>query len=155
MPELRRELWGDCELRAVISLPRVFKNNNAQMAVVFLARNPRWHRDQRVFMARVASTWKDEDGETLVVAAASGEKKGAGRSFCETSCVRCVPFSLLCETSCVPFSPVAGAATVICTRDGHLLHPDVRAKCLAIGIRVLTELELLDELRKEDNQAGP
>lgn len=63
MPELRHELLRECELRAVISLPRVFKNNNAQMAVVYLARNPRWSRDQRVLMASVSSDWKDENGD--------------------------------------------------------------------------------------------
>ena len=61
MPELRHELLRECELRAVISLPRVFNNNNARMAVVYLARNPRWNREQRVLMASVASTWQDED----------------------------------------------------------------------------------------------
>lgn len=63
MPEFRRELLRDCELRAVISLPRVFKNNNARMAVVYLIRNSRWNRDQRVLMASVAGSWKDEDGD--------------------------------------------------------------------------------------------
>ena len=58
MPELLR----DRELRAVISLPRLFKSNNAQMAVVYLARNSDWNRDQRVLMASVTK-WKDEDGD--------------------------------------------------------------------------------------------
>lgn len=42
---------------------------------------------------------------------------------------------------------LAGEATVICTRDRHLLHPDVRAACLDLGIEVLTDLELLARLR--------
>jgi uncharacterized protein len=43
---------------------------------------------------------------------------------------------------------LAGGATVICTRDRHLLHPDVRAKCFELGIEVLTDLELLTRLRE-------
>lgn len=42
---------------------------------------------------------------------------------------------------------LAGAATVICTRDRHLLHTDVRAQCAGIGIKILTELELLAQIR--------
>jgi hypothetical protein len=63
MPELRLELMRDCELRAVISLPRVFKNNNARMAVVYMVRNPKWNPRRRVLMANVAADWSDEDGE--------------------------------------------------------------------------------------------
>ncbi|HVC97317.1 MAG TPA: N-6 DNA methylase [Pirellulales bacterium] len=70
--DLRHQLLRDCELRAVISLPRVFKNNNAKMAVVYLARNPKWNRRRRVLMASVEMHWSDEDGdehETDLVAA--------------------------------------------------------------------------------------
>ena len=41
MPALRLELARECELRLVITLPRVFKDNNARMAVVYLVRTPR------------------------------------------------------------------------------------------------------------------
>lgn len=43
---------------------------------------------------------------------------------------------------------LTGEASVICTRDRHLLHPDVRAKCFDLGIEVLTDLELLAQLRE-------
>lgn len=42
---------------------------------------------------------------------------------------------------------VHGRADAICTRDRHLRHRLVRAYCATFGIRVLTELELLAELR--------
>jgi type I restriction enzyme M protein len=64
MPQLRLELLQDCELRAVIALPRVFKNNNARMAVLYLVRNPRWNLSRQVLLASVLPEWTDEDGET-------------------------------------------------------------------------------------------
>jgi hypothetical protein len=63
IPKLRIELMRYCELRAVIALPRVFKNNNARMAVVFLVRNPDWNPRRKVLLASVQPTWNDEDGE--------------------------------------------------------------------------------------------
>jgi predicted nucleic acid-binding protein len=42
---------------------------------------------------------------------------------------------------------IAGRADVICTRDRHLRHKLVRAYCETYGIRVLSEVELLAELR--------
>jgi putative PIN family toxin of toxin-antitoxin system len=50
---------------------------------------------------------------------------------------------------------VVGKVNVICTRDRHLLHPDVQAYCTGFGIRVLRDTELLDELRQAtaDDQA--
>jgi putative PIN family toxin of toxin-antitoxin system len=42
---------------------------------------------------------------------------------------------------------VAGQAEVLCTLDRHLWHPDVQAFCGQHGIRVLTDVELLDALR--------
>jgi type I restriction enzyme M protein len=66
MPRLRHELMQECELRAVISLPRVFKNNNARMAVLYLVRNPQWNRTRRVLMASVLPDWTDENGEKRI-----------------------------------------------------------------------------------------
>ncbi len=62
MPKLRGELMRDCELRAVISLPRVFRNNNARMAIIYLVRNPLWNADRKVLLASVQSTWLDDAG---------------------------------------------------------------------------------------------
>jgi putative PIN family toxin of toxin-antitoxin system len=43
---------------------------------------------------------------------------------------------------------VAGNADVLCTLDRHIRHHDVQAYCAAHGIRVLTDVELLQELRR-------
>ena len=42
---------------------------------------------------------------------------------------------------------VEGKADVLCTRDQHMYHPDVQAYCRRHGIRVMTDLELLQILR--------
>lgn len=42
---------------------------------------------------------------------------------------------------------LAGNADVLCTRDRHLLHPDVIAYCRLHGIEVLSDAELLARLR--------
>lgn len=42
---------------------------------------------------------------------------------------------------------VAGNADAICTRDRHLRCAEVRDYCAALGIRILTDVELLVELR--------
>jgi len=42
---------------------------------------------------------------------------------------------------------VAGNSGVICTRNKHFVHPDVLDYCRSHGIRVLSDLELLGELR--------
>jgi hypothetical protein len=60
---LRHDLLRECEVRAVISLPRVFKNNNAKMAILFLVRNPHWNRARQVLLANLLEKWTDEDGE--------------------------------------------------------------------------------------------
>jgi hypothetical protein len=52
-----------CELKAIISLPRVFKNNNARMAIVYLVRSPRRRPSRKVLMAEVREHWKNADGE--------------------------------------------------------------------------------------------
>lgn len=45
---------------------------------------------------------------------------------------------------------VYGRADVLCTLDRHLYSHDVRAYCAQFKIRVLTDAELLAELRVED-----
>ena len=47
---------------------------------------------------------------------------------------------------------VAGQAEVICTRDRHLFHSYVQSACAALGIRIATDVDLLQELRA---LAGP
>jgi len=62
LPDLRQDILRDCQLRAVISLPRVFKNNNAQMAIVYLARGAPRRTRQRVLIASIEPTWTDDKG---------------------------------------------------------------------------------------------
>jgi putative PIN family toxin of toxin-antitoxin system len=50
---------------------------------------------------------------------------------------------------------IHGQAEVLCTRDHHLRHPDVVDHCASKGIRVLTDLELLQELRQTDAARQP
>jgi uncharacterized protein len=50
----------------------------------------------------------------------------------------------------VVFAAQAGQAEVLCTRDSDLHEPGVIAYCGQRGIRVLTDLELLAELRAAD-----
>ena len=47
---------------------------------------------------------------------------------------------------------IAGRADVICTRDRHLLRPPVVAYCEQRGVRVMNEIELLEELRKMESK---
>lgn len=42
---------------------------------------------------------------------------------------------------------IIGRVDVLCTRDRHLLHPQVLAICQKNRIRVLSDIELLNELR--------
>ncbi len=63
MPALREALLADCELRAVISLPRVFKNNHARMAIVYLVRCARKRAAGRVLLSEIVEHWTDANGE--------------------------------------------------------------------------------------------
>ncbi len=47
---------------------------------------------------------------------------------------------------------VLGGAEVICTLDRHLRHPDVVAYCAERGIRVMTDVELLQRLRAQEGK---
>lgn len=49
----------------------------------------------------------------------------------------------------VLLTAIAGEADVICTCDDHLLDAEVKEYCLKRGIRILTDIELIAELRKE------
>ena len=63
MPALREALLADCELRAVISLPRVFKNNHARMAIVYLVRRARKRAAGRALLSEIVEHWTDANGE--------------------------------------------------------------------------------------------
>lgn len=64
MPALRVKLARDCELRLIITLPRAFKDNNARMAIVYLARHPAPARARKTVLVEVREKWRDtEDAE--------------------------------------------------------------------------------------------
>ena len=46
---------------------------------------------------------------------------------------------------------LAGMADVLCTLDRHLRADEVRGFCLAHGVRILTDRELLEELRAAEH----
>lgn len=47
---------------------------------------------------------------------------------------------------------MAGKAEVVCTLDRHLRNPEVVAHCLARGIRMLTDVQLLEALKTINNE---
>ena len=48
----------------------------------------------------------------------------------------------------VILTAIAGEADIICTRDADLLDADTRQFCGQRGIRLMTDIELLAELRR-------
>jgi putative PIN family toxin of toxin-antitoxin system len=48
----------------------------------------------------------------------------------------------------IVLTAVLGIAGVLCTRDQHLLDPSVSGFCASHGVRLLTDIELLTELRQ-------
>jgi len=73
---LRNEVMAQCELRAVISLPRVFKNNKAKMSLLYMIRTGEWDRargtvapwspDRRVLLASIPEKMEEPDPESEV-----------------------------------------------------------------------------------------
>ena len=59
MPALRLALARECDLRLVITLPRVFKDNNARMAIVHLVRTSRPALNRKVALAEVREKWQE------------------------------------------------------------------------------------------------
>lgn len=62
MPVLRQAIARECELRMVVTLPRVFKGNNARMAMVLMVRNPCPDRRRKVLLVEVREHWQDGEG---------------------------------------------------------------------------------------------
>jgi len=62
LPALRLVLGRGSELRLVITLPRIFKNNNARMAIVYLVRTPTPDANRRILLAEVREKWRDTYG---------------------------------------------------------------------------------------------
>jgi hypothetical protein len=59
MFDLRLALARECDLRLVVTLPRVFKNNNARMAIVYMIRSPRPASNRKVVLAEVREKWQE------------------------------------------------------------------------------------------------
>jgi hypothetical protein len=59
MPELRLEMERQCELRLVITLPRVFKDNDARMAIVYMVRTSCPASNRKVAFAEVREKWEE------------------------------------------------------------------------------------------------
>jgi hypothetical protein len=57
---LRNEVMAQCELRAIISLPRVFKNNKAKMSLLYMLRTGVWSRERATL-----APWTTERGVFL------------------------------------------------------------------------------------------
>ncbi len=49
---------------------------------------------------------------------------------------------------------VLGRADILCTLDRHFQHPDVQRYCATHGIRIMTDVELLQLLREAEKDAG-
>ena len=62
MAALRLALARECDLRLVISLPRVFKDNNARVAIVYAIRTARPAPNRKVRLVEVREKWQ-EPGE--------------------------------------------------------------------------------------------
>ncbi|SPE58706.1 hypothetical protein SBV1_280015 [Verrucomicrobia bacterium] len=61
LPDLRSEVASQCEIRLIVSLPRVFKDNNARMAILFLVRRPRPNSKCKVSLVELPEKWRDSD----------------------------------------------------------------------------------------------
>ena len=58
MPALRLALTRECDLRLVITLPRLFKDNNARMAIVYLIRTSHPAPNRKVTLAALNEKWQ-------------------------------------------------------------------------------------------------
>ncbi len=61
MPALRLAVARECELRLVVTLPRVFKDNNARMAIVYIMRSARPAPKRNIVLAEVREKWHDAE----------------------------------------------------------------------------------------------
>jgi hypothetical protein len=70
---VRDEVMAQCEIRAIFSLPRVFKNNKAKMSVLYMVRTGAWDParhvvapwalDRRALLASIPETTEEPDPE--------------------------------------------------------------------------------------------
>jgi type I restriction-modification system DNA methylase subunit len=60
---LREEVADCCELNAIVSLPRIFKNNNARMSILFMTQTKKKDSKKEVLLASIPLKVKPEDGK--------------------------------------------------------------------------------------------
>ncbi|MCI0595594.1 MAG: SAM-dependent methyltransferase, partial [candidate division Zixibacteria bacterium] len=64
---LRDEVARQCQLRAIVSLPRIFKNNSAKMSILFMHRTKRKNFDRKVLLASIPLKGVTENGKEETV----------------------------------------------------------------------------------------
>jgi hypothetical protein len=65
---LRDEIMRHCQIKLIVSLPRLFKGNNASMAVIYMVRSREPDREQEVLLASIPLEYEytdEETGETI------------------------------------------------------------------------------------------
>lgn len=65
---LRDEIMRHCQIKLIVSLPRLFKGNNASMAVVYIVRSSEPDKEQEALLASIPLEYKytdEETGETI------------------------------------------------------------------------------------------
>jgi type I restriction-modification system DNA methylase subunit len=63
---IRDEAFKNCQVNAIISLPRIFKNNNAQMSIIFLEKIKKKDKKRKTLLASIPLKVTKEEGEELV-----------------------------------------------------------------------------------------
>ncbi|MCJ7496901.1 MAG: N-6 DNA methylase, partial [candidate division Zixibacteria bacterium] len=63
---LRDDVIKNCQVNAIISLPRIFKNNNAQMSIIYLKKIKKKDKKRKILLASIPLKVPKEDGEEIV-----------------------------------------------------------------------------------------
>jgi SAM-dependent methyltransferase len=63
---IRDEAIKNCQVNAIISLPRIFKNNNAQMSIIYLTKTKRKDKKKKTLLASIPLKVAKEGEEELV-----------------------------------------------------------------------------------------
>ncbi len=64
---LRDEVGKRCQLEAIVSLPRIFKNNNAQMSILYMTTGKKIKPEKNVLLATIPLKGISEDGKEETV----------------------------------------------------------------------------------------
>jgi type I restriction-modification system DNA methylase subunit len=63
---IRDEVIRNCQINAIVSLPRIFKNNNAQMSIIYLKKTKCKDKKQKTLLASIPLKVAEEGEEELV-----------------------------------------------------------------------------------------